>query len=135
MSKHGKKMQRMAEWDESFPVIDVDRDNPETGSWVCWYFRHDQLRIEIALAEEEDEVWLYVDGDPFVLGSELSWEDAEARYEAATRGRLLLAHMPAIRAHEAEGLGAVRAAATAQGVFGQKERRQRTIKATGRVIA
>jgi len=137
MSKHGKKMKRIADWEAIFPSIEVDHDS-ETGSWVCWHFNAGQLRIEIALVKEaaelDDEVYLYVDGDPFELGRELSWEDAEVRYGAATRARLLLTHLPGIRAHEHAGLDIVREEATALGLLGTAERRQRTIKTTGHLL-
>lgn len=120
MSRHAKKMKRIAEWEGSYPEIGVSE------AWLYWDYcvvlneRRVQIRVEVLL-EEEDAPWLYVDGDPLIPGNELTWEGAEVRYGAKTRLELLKTHRAAIRANEAEGLAALRKAATATGHYGQLE--------------
>lgn len=120
MSRHAKKMKRIAEWEGSYPAIDVSE------GWLFWDYcvvvnaRRVQIRVELSL-EEDTTPWLYVDGDPLIPDTKLTWEEAEARYGAKMRLELLETHRAAIRANEAEGLAALHEAATATGHYGQRE--------------
>ena len=124
MSRHAKKMRRIEEWEGTFPDIDLCREH--SGAWLYWAYcivsdeRRAEMRVEIPL-EEETTPWLYVNGDPLIPETKLTWEEAEARYEAKTRLRLLETHRAAILANEAEGLETLREAATAMGLYGQLE--------------
>lgn len=124
----------MEEWEGVFPGIDVDRESDEP--WLYWDFTGpESMRVEIRLVQEEqNEPWFYIKGSPVSLGREISLEDAEVRYGAITRLRLLEAHRAAILANQDEGLASLREAATAKGLFGKRERRYKRVELQGRVL-
>jgi len=130
----------MFEWEGTLPEIDVIRE--DSGAWLYWSYciisdeqRRMEVRVEIPFTRKdvdewewsgaECEGWLYLDGDPLIQDTELTWDEAEAQCGAKTRLRLLEKYRAAILANEPDGLAALRQAATAMGLFGQPEGRIR----------
>lgn len=127
MSKHAKKMKRMADWGLC-PEIGLDDQTYPHESWLYWEYQLApwSLRVEISLNGEARAPWLFVDGDDCELDDEATRTHAEATYGAITRVRLLEAHAEEIRNVTTREAGLVRLkeAATAAGLFGKREPRR-----------
>jgi|CXWL01.1.fsa_nt_gi hypothetical protein len=129
MSVSSKKRKRHEAWEESlggpFPTIEID--DQHEGVWVQWIYHVApfEVIVEIPLTETADHCpWLYVDGNDDSLDDEAAQSRAETQYGAMTRVRLMEAHKAAIVADSEVGLAQLKAAATAAGLYGKRERRR-----------
>ena len=128
MSKHGKKLQRIADHEGILPRISVEMGDGPDDLWLSWDYQGNMVRVEIPLTGEDRTPWLYVDGNDSLLDNEAAQASAEAQFGAMTRVRLMESYRDTIVMEQAGGLALLRAVATTQGMFGQRERRLTKLK-------